>query len=680
MVGVMAGALLDEATMQSRHKDLWTKIFGADRNFYEANHPFTLAEKNAALLQGKTAIRIAVGDRDPLQPRNQALHELLTRLKIEHEYEVVPGVGHNAGLFYERLGERAFEFYGRSLAPAGNRGPAGQFEATSAPSYVYQQGDVEVVTFETEANYRRLQELLKESENTAPEPGKVTPLYFRSRTDGSVQPYGLYLPAGYSKDKKYPLVVQLHGLNFKEVLAGSRVQYRGMPPAQWIDPNLPVIVAQCFGRPSAFYIGMGEEDVLEVIGEVQRRFAVDADRVYLMGHSMGGAGSYTVGLHYPDRFGGITPTDAAMGGRLAAPAGIPEWMKPQAAIYAVSNLYPNARNVDVFFKHAGAGIQRRNMEFTDGIVAQGGFSTTESYPGLPHGFAQYYAYATFMSQLIQHPIRRRPKEVRLYTNTLRYNSAYWVTVDRLTRHNADALVVATYDDGKAREGDTPSLRITATNIEALTLRLAESPLPSSGAVPLIVNGEQVLAGPLPPVMHLRHSNGRWVQPAVETAEGKRHGIQGPIGDAFQSKFLAVYGDGDRELAIAELDAIRNPPGPLTMHGEFPMKHASKVTAEDVASSNLILFGTAQSNAVLRRMAPKLPAEQMGNGDGSYAVFIYPNPENASRYVVVWSGKLLSLAEQGLRAGWIMPLNLLPDYVRVKDGKIVSGGHFDSDWR
>ena len=28
----------------------------------------------------------------------------------------------------------------------------------------------------------------------------------------------------------------------------------------------------------------------------------------------------------------------------------------------------------------------------------------------------------------------------------------------------------------------------------------------------------------------------------------------------------------------------------------------------------------------------------------------------------------------------MPLNLLPDYVAVKDGKIISGGHFDNQWR
>ena len=63
-------------------------------------------------------------------------------------------------------------------------------------------------------------------------------------------------------------------------------------------------------------------------------------------------------------------------------------------------------------------------------------------------------------------------------------------------------------------------------------------------------------------------------------------------------------------------------------------------------------------------------------DGN-SIFIYPNPENSSRYVVVWSTKLLSAPDHGLRSGWIMPLNLLPDYVSVKDGKVTSGGHFDT---
>src|SRR5262249_8024915 len=161
------------------------------------------------------------------------------------------------------------------------------------------------------------------------------------------------------------------------------------------------------------------EDVLEVLDEILGRFPVDGDRVYLMGHSMGGLGAYEVGLHYPDRFGGLMPIDAAMGGRVGRARPGPAWMEPQVAIHSPAKLYPNARNVDVFFKNAGAGIQGRSTEFTDGIVAQGGFSTAESFPGMPHNFGDRYAYAHFVTELIQHPIKRRPAEVKFFTNTLR---------------------------------------------------------------------------------------------------------------------------------------------------------------------------------------------------------------------------------------------------------------------
>jgi hypothetical protein len=75
-----------------------------------------------------------------------------------------------------------------------------------------------------------------------------------------------------------------------------------------------------------------------------------------------------------------------------------------------------------------------------------------------------------------------------------------------------------------------------------------------------------------------------------------------------------------------------------------------------------------------------PALLQTGDDGTRAVFIYPNPENPARYVVVWPTKFLSVPGSVPRYTWIMPLSLLPDHVRVKDGKILSGGHFDGDWK
>jgi hypothetical protein len=339
------------------------------------------------------------------------------------------------------------------------------------------------------------------------------------------------------------------------------------------------------------------------------------------------------------------------------------------AIVTAPKLYPNARDVDVFFKNAGAGIQRKSTEYADGIVEQGGFATTEVFPRMPHSFGDQYPFANFVTEVTAHPIKRKPAEVKYYTNTLQYNGAYWVTIDRLTQHNADSQVTASYKDG--------AVKVSTSNIDALTLRTTDIPMPSGQPAALIIDGAEVAKTTLPDVVHVSKQSGQWRlgewKPGPLT---KHHGVQGPIGDAFNSRFLAVYGDGDRELAIAELDAIRNPPGPLDIHGDFPMKPASKVTREDIESSNLILFGTAKSNSVLKRIAASLPSGLM---DGN-SIFVYPNPENASRYVVVWSAKLLSAPDPGIHSGWIMPLNLLPDYLVVKDGRVASGGHFDNDWK
>ncbi len=63
-------------------------------------------------------MRLSVGGDDTLRPNNQALHDFLEQLKIEHEWEVVPGVPHDARRFYSAVGERAFIWYkDSSFAP-----------------------------------------------------------------------------------------------------------------------------------------------------------------------------------------------------------------------------------------------------------------------------------------------------------------------------------------------------------------------------------------------------------------------------------------------------------------------------------------------------------------------------------------------------------------------------------
>ena len=97
--------------------------------------------------------------------QDKAFHELLDELKIEHEFELVPGVAHNGALFYKTLGEKSLALYQRVVNA--QQPTAGNWPNVTAPSHVFQRGDVEIVTFETEQDYDQLQELYRKSQDDA---------------------------------------------------------------------------------------------------------------------------------------------------------------------------------------------------------------------------------------------------------------------------------------------------------------------------------------------------------------------------------------------------------------------------------------------------------------------------------------------------------------------------------
>jgi enterochelin esterase-like enzyme len=113
IVTVNAGALIKpRAAVQPA---VFAKMFGSNEEYVMANDPTVLLRKNADAIRGKTFIRVAVGDKDSLMILNKNLHNTLTELNIEHDWEIVPGVDHNPPLFYNTLGERSMVEYEKAL-------------------------------------------------------------------------------------------------------------------------------------------------------------------------------------------------------------------------------------------------------------------------------------------------------------------------------------------------------------------------------------------------------------------------------------------------------------------------------------------------------------------------------------------------------------------------------------
>jgi endo-1,4-beta-xylanase len=116
-VVVDAGALVSEASARKGPKvaDFFTDIFGDGKDRYVAEHPNTLAVKNADQIRGRMNVRLGVGKDDGLLRRVQETHELLDRLKIEHQFEALPGVAHNSSDYYQKLGVKGFELHRKAF-------------------------------------------------------------------------------------------------------------------------------------------------------------------------------------------------------------------------------------------------------------------------------------------------------------------------------------------------------------------------------------------------------------------------------------------------------------------------------------------------------------------------------------------------------------------------------------
>jgi endo-1,4-beta-xylanase len=116
-VVVDAGALVGEAARNGPNVGaLFKDIFGDDKDRFLAEHPTQLVEKNADKIRSRMNVRVGCGKDDTLLPRNRELHELLDKLKIEHQYEVVPDVAHNGIEYYKKLGGKGLEFHRKAFA------------------------------------------------------------------------------------------------------------------------------------------------------------------------------------------------------------------------------------------------------------------------------------------------------------------------------------------------------------------------------------------------------------------------------------------------------------------------------------------------------------------------------------------------------------------------------------
>ena len=144
-------------------------------------------------------------------------------------------------------------------------------------------------------------------------------------------PYALFVPSTYAPGRPTALVVDLHGLAItplQQILFDGTTDFAerhgfivlspmGFNLSSWWGSRggapVPTATVKPGGDVRYSNTELAEIDAMTVLKLVRDKYTIDSDRIYLMGHSMGGAGVYHLGGKYNDIWAGLAPISGAGG-------------------------------------------------------------------------------------------------------------------------------------------------------------------------------------------------------------------------------------------------------------------------------------------------------------------------------------------------------------------------------
>ena len=527
--------------------------------------------------------------------------------------------------------------------------------------------------------------------------------WYVASNDSSYQPYGIYVPTGYNSSVPAGLVFySMHGSH------GHCTNSFASTAKSWANANNALLVS-LEDRYSQNFEGTGEVEMFDVLAAVKASYSVDPTRLYAEGGSMGGHPNYL----WPYRFPGLFAANAASAGWTSFQdfyfkwyAGLSEdvghWgNQSQApnqnnhpptpgsaqdnAVYADPSRLPLLENASAYYhvengKYQPIWIgyangdptnQQENALWIIGALNGFGYNTATVYAIVNSSHNSAYDQTRIYPYFTGKTATVNPTNVVYNTNFLKYNSAYWVTIDRLQYTNGWTRLAANISAPNR-------IDVTAANLVQYTLALNGNLVNMGQAVQVYTNGALTYNGPASSSLTLyaavSPANTITGWSATNSLPGsllKTHALEGPITHMFMSKFVVVYGTAgtaaqtaqnlaDAQQFVTEwndyeegkynsADSGAGSAWRLPTQNWLTAIPDTAVTSGIIASSNLRLFGDHNTNSITAQIKGALPLTLLANGvsvggrtysgDNVRYAMIYPNPLNPNKYVVVGRGYL-----------------------------------------
>ncbi len=515
---------------------------------------------------------------------------------------------------------------------------------------------------------------------------------FVSRIDGSVQYYSV-APSTVNAPGQ-ALVLSVHGAGVE-----ARNQARAYKQKDWCH-----VVAATNRRPFGFnWEEWGRIDGLEVLAEAKRVFQTKPELTYLTGHSMGGHGTWHLGVTFPGHFAAIAPCASypdILGYRRD---GMPSGFNDNTHYNMLMRSANGGRTLDLKRNFLQSGVyilhgdddtvvpveQARNMRKTLGEF-HNNFVYYE-YPGGSHWYGDHSVdWHPIFSYFKWHsiPQNKEVNHIEFHTASPGISaSSYWITINQQEKPLKFSSVV--FD----RAGDT--IRGKTENVASLTFNL-----PGSGIEKprIIIIDEQTLNNVTQHDIVLKRKSGQWAF-AESTPKEKHPGRNGGFKLAFDNRVVLVYATGGskeenewyRNKARFDAEAFQ-----YKGNGSFDVVSDREFRPEAYADRNVILYGNAVNNRAWSLLLKDCPVtvgtdgilfgEKSFKGDDLGTFFIYPRMDSDVASVGVVAGTGLKGMRAAFANDYFSGVNGFPDllifnteYLRNGLEGIKVSGFFDNDW-
>jgi predicted peptidase len=237
---------------------------------------------------------------------------------------------------------------------------------------------------------------------------------YKDPKTGESLPYNLYIPKDYDKSKSYPLVLFMHDAGVVSTTRTATL-VQGLGAVVWADPaeqakrpafvlapQYPSVVVGDDYKPTALF-----DTTVNLLRSLTTKYAIDTDRLYSTGQSMGGMMTLGLNIKYPDLFAASWVV-----------AG--QWPAAQAAPLAKKNLwitvsqgdtkaYPGENEITAVIEKAGTKVSRAVWNgrstaatFTTDVKTMEAKNTTVNYSALLKGTTLTTAQAAAQPNAVEH--------------------------------------------------------------------------------------------------------------------------------------------------------------------------------------------------------------------------------------------------------------------------------------